>query len=85
MNRLLTLLSLGVFVMASGCAASAPPVNVSEGPVVDCRLPGEVRKLGYFYYMGPRRYVQTTARDCEIRGGDASASPSTDSSPPRAN
>lgn len=38
---------------------------------VDCLLPGQVRKLGSVTtYITPRRPVQTTAIDCEIRGGE---------------
>jgi hypothetical protein len=38
--------------------------------VVDCLLPGQVRKLGTAVYLTPRRAIKTTARMCEIRGGE---------------
>lgn len=39
--------------------------------IVDCLLPGQVRKLGgQMTYLGQRRAVKTTAVDCEIRGGE---------------
>ena len=39
--------------------------------VVDCLLPGQIRKLGSMMtYLTPRRAVKTTAGDCEIRGGE---------------
>jgi len=39
--------------------------------VVDCLLPGQIRKLGsQMTYLSPRRPVKTTAGDCEIRGGE---------------
>jgi len=39
--------------------------------VVDCLLPGQVRKLGgQMTYLSQRRPVKTTAVDCEIRGGE---------------
>jgi TPR repeat protein len=39
--------------------------------VVDCLLPGQVRKLGgQMTYLSPRRPAKTTAVDCEIRGGE---------------
>ena len=39
--------------------------------VVDCLLPGQIRKLGSSRtYLSARRPVKTTARDCEIRGGE---------------
>ncbi|MET0068537.1 MAG: caspase family protein [Candidatus Thiodiazotropha sp.] len=52
--------------------ASAP---VSGNPdkflIVDCLLPGQVRKLGAnMTYLSPRRPVKTTASECEIRGGE---------------
>jgi len=38
--------------------------------VVDCLLPGQVRKLGRMTYLSARRPVKTTQLDCEIRGGE---------------
>lgn len=39
--------------------------------VVDCLLPGQIRKLGsQMTYLSSRRPVKTTAGDCEIRGGE---------------
>ena len=39
--------------------------------VIDCLLPGQVRRLGsQLTYLTPRRPVKTSARDCEIRGGE---------------
>jgi len=39
--------------------------------VVDCLLPGEIRKLGgYMTYQAPRQPVRATADECEIRGGE---------------
>ncbi|MGJ0486947.1 MAG: caspase family protein [Methylomicrobium sp.] len=39
--------------------------------VVDCLLPGQVRKLGAkAMYLTARRPIQTTAGDCEMRGGE---------------
>lgn len=38
--------------------------------VVDCLLPGEVRRMGRTMFMSPRRPVRTTAIDCRIRGGE---------------
>lgn len=39
--------------------------------VVDCLLPGQLRKLGMVKtYLTARRAVRTTALDCEIRGGE---------------
>ncbi len=39
--------------------------------IVDCLLPGQVRKLGgQMTYLSQRRAVRATAVDCEIRGGE---------------
>jgi len=39
--------------------------------VVDCLLPGQIRKLGsQMTYLTSRRPIKTTAGDCEIRGGE---------------
>ena len=39
--------------------------------VVDCLLPSQIRRLGgQVTYLSARRAVKTTARDCEIRGGE---------------
>jgi uncharacterized caspase-like protein len=42
--------------------------------IVDCLLPGQIRKLGTsLTYLSPRRPLRTTAVDCEIRGGEYAA------------
>ncbi len=78
------LLLIGV-VLAAGCAGppmdagaetggSRTPVpqarEADDFVVVDCLLPGQVRKLGRMTYMTPRRPVKATALECEIRGGE---------------
>src|SRR5262245_23197753 len=50
---------------------AASPNSVGELFVVDCLLPGQIRKLGRsMIYLTPRQPVKTTAQDCEIRGGE---------------
>ena len=44
--------------------------KLNDMQVVDCLLPGQVRRLGMSTYMTPRRPVHTTASDCRIRGGE---------------
>ncbi|MDD5035258.1 MAG: caspase family protein [Methylococcaceae bacterium] len=76
---------LMVAVGAAALAACAPDVSreerakASEGYVedtnklfvVDCLLPGQVRKLGsQMSYISQRRPIRTTAADCEVRGGE---------------
>ena len=53
-------------------ALQAPSGSVSEDKDgVACLLPGQVRKLGSgMTYLAPRRLVETSRGDCEIRGGD---------------
>ena len=52
-------------------APAAQARNTDALMVVDCRLPGQVRKLGQsFTFLAPRRAIRTTGTDCEIRGGE---------------
>ena len=44
--------------------------EVADLHVVDCLLPGQVRRLGNRTYLTPRRPVKTTASDCRTRGGE---------------
>ncbi len=50
-----------------------PPgaVRAEDLLVVDCLLPGQVRKLGRSQvFLTPRRPLKTSASECEIRGGE---------------
>lgn len=55
-------------VVDSAATEGYEPVN--ELMIVNCMLPGQIRKLGNMVYKTPRRPVRTTAADCEIRGGE---------------
>ncbi|NOQ13481.1 MAG: hypothetical protein GQ583_03240, partial [Methyloprofundus sp.] len=45
--------------------------NGSEWLVVDCLLPGQIRKLGQgLTYLTQRKPIKTSSVDCEIRGGE---------------
>lgn len=45
--------------------------NTDRFFIVDCLLPGQIRKLGSkITYLTARRPIKTTAGDCEIRGGE---------------
>jgi uncharacterized caspase-like protein len=61
-------------VVACANPAELPPEaarNADDLLIVDCLLPGQVRKMGSnLTYMTPRRPVKTSAVDCEIRGGE---------------
>lgn len=81
------LLSLVLGGALGGCQSSSGGIEVVESGyvpagaihpddllVVDCLLPGQVRKLGRSQvFMTPRRPVKTAASDCEIRGGEYTA------------
>jgi hypothetical protein len=63
-------LLLGIHPPADG--TTAPPGD--ELLVVDCLLPGQIRRLGQrTTYVSARRPLKTTARDCQIRGGEYAA------------
>ncbi len=47
--------------------------EMSDLYVVDCLLPGEVRRMGKAMYLSPRRPIRTTAGECRIRGGEYTA------------
>ena len=61
-------------VCASGAIAqadqTAAEAEAAKFYIVDCLLPGQVRRLGNTTYMTPRRPIRTTAQDCAIRGGE---------------
>ncbi len=52
--------------------SKAPAVrNAEDFLIVDCLLPGQMRKLGRVStFMSARRPVRTNQADCEIRGGE---------------
>lgn len=51
--------------------AAKGPKNAEDLLIVDCLLPGQVRKLGgAATYMSARRPIRTSQSDCEIRGGE---------------
>ncbi|NKI17193.1 peptidase C14 [Spongiibacter sp. KMU-166] len=74
-----TLLALISAALLGACAgpqqdsAGLPPDSedmIAGLYIVDCLLPGQIRKLGAMTYQTPRRPVKTTAADCNIRGGE---------------
>ena len=75
-----TALLLAATLIISGCTSTDGPASASsaidentaveEMQIVDCLLPGQLRKLGNMSYLSPRRPVKTTASDCRIRGGE---------------
>jgi hypothetical protein len=80
-RRSIGLAAIGLAALSCAPAPPAPklaePRQTTPGQaadaflVVDCLLPGQVRRLGnQITYVGARRAEKTTARDCEIRGGE---------------
>jgi hypothetical protein len=56
---------------SADAATRVDKVQVDELYVVDCLLPGQIRQLGgSMTYLSARRPIRTTAKDCEIRGGE---------------
>ena len=52
-------------------ANNSNKADADELLVVDCLLPGQIRKLGTSHtFISPRQPVRTTAIDCGIRGGE---------------
>ena len=73
----LTLLIPTLLVLIGGMlapaerAAAVATRNPEDLLIVDCLLPGQVRKLGAnSMFMSARRPVRTNQADCEIRGGE---------------
>ena len=63
---------LGAFLTTgSALRADGPQRTGDDLLVVDCLLPPQVRQLGKSTtYLSARKPVRTTARDCQIRGGE---------------
>ena len=74
-----------MLILVVGCVADPAILEKSQGDmasvgsradadklfIVDCLLPGQIRKLGSrMTYLSARRPIKTTAVDCEIRGGE---------------
>tara|TARA_R110002167_G_scaffold88917_1_gene239667 strand:+ start:285 stop:1925 length:1641 start_codon:yes stop_codon:yes gene_type:complete len=74
------IIAAGCFAALASCAATNDS-DITESAasteeliaglqIVDCLLPGQMRKLGNMTYLSPRRPIKTTAADCNIRGGE---------------
>jgi Caspase domain/Sel1 repeat len=51
--------------------AWAATQNADQFLIVDCLLPGKIKKLGtQVTFVGARQAIRTSATDCEIRGGE---------------
>jgi hypothetical protein len=68
---LLLVAGAGIWAPQKAAHATVQTRNPEDLLVVDCLLPGQMRKLGRSStFMGARRPVRTTQADCEIRGGE---------------
>ena len=68
-------LAAGTLLVFLAALPAAPPQarvrNAEDLMIVDCLLPGQIRKLGANRtFMSARRPIRTTQADCEIRGGE---------------
>lgn len=66
-------LTLIVPIASTSATKNDPEAEVKkleDLQVVDCLLPGQMRRLGATSYLTPRRPTRTTAADCRIRGGE---------------
>lgn len=68
-------LGAGLAVALLAALPASPPQarvrNAEDLLIVDCLLPGQIRKLGANRtFMSARRPIRTTQADCEIRGGE---------------
>jgi Caspase domain/Sel1 repeat len=72
---------VAVAVLVSGCSGASPappqeqqlkkPGRAEDLLIVDCLLPGQIRRLGtQATIVMPRRPAKIPARECEIRGGE---------------
>ncbi|MBS3954834.1 MAG: caspase family protein [Methylomicrobium sp.] len=80
----LMLVMTGLLLFAPGCQTTDPnspegmramegysPAETDKLFIVDCLLPGQVRKLGtQMTYLTARRAIKTSAGECEVRGGE---------------
>lgn len=73
-SRISVFTLVAIIVTASGLPVRSPQAavkNAEDLMIVDCLLPGQIRKLGAMAtYMSARRPIRTTQADCQIRGGE---------------
>lgn len=56
------------YVRSGNALAGVQPIDAMM--MVDCLLPGQMRRSGAMSYVGPRLPVKTTAQLCSMRGGE---------------
>ncbi|MEM7768705.1 MAG: hypothetical protein AAF253_14685, partial [Pseudomonadota bacterium] len=62
--------SIALLSAGPSAASEYRPGSGDEFIVVDCLLPGQVRRLGNRVYQSRRRPVMATAKECHVRGGE---------------
>jgi len=85
-GKTIRVLPVLLVALASGCVLAQDVRPLEQGTaeveglqevedlyVVDCLLPGEVRRMGEMVFLSPRIPTRTTALDCRIRGGEYTA------------
>jgi len=59
---------------SNGQGIISPPIthadDAEEYSVVNCLLPGQIRRLGGMTYIGQRKPIKTTVGECRLRGGE---------------
>jgi len=66
-----SLMALAFPMPASGQAGANAALTLDGNMIVDCLLPGAVRKLGAnVTYLTPRKVAKATVKECEVRGGE---------------
>lgn len=67
---LITLLMISPLLPGSE-AAAAVSAPAARSDVVNCLLPGQVRRMGSHHaYLTPRRTVRLATDTCDVRGGE---------------
>lgn len=68
---------LATVIFFAGCSTTQPTgipdagaTQLADLQIVDCLLPGQLRRLGGSTYTSARRPINTTAADCRLRGGE---------------
>ncbi|WP_078118096.1 caspase family protein [Thiosocius teredinicola] len=80
LRRLLLATGSAAAIVLAGCQSNGQRTDLAPGAkvgnaddllVVDCLLPGQIRKLGSnLTFVAPRKAIKTSGTDCEIRGGE---------------
>jgi peptidoglycan hydrolase CwlO-like protein len=65
-----TFSGIGVVSAQSPAEQAAASAELKEWAIVPCLLPARIRRLGGLVYPERRQLTQTTAKECELRGGE---------------